>query len=234
MNIKHSVNAPALSGKRSMLRRFVTMASAASVLMLGVVAQADGGTKNGFTLSTFAGVGSGYTGKLEVKGDGKFTAKDDGNNIVFTSNVADGELNMKDGRQKHTVGDDSKLGLKKGQKVTLTIEKSKLTFPDAGKESSGSAPGTLHMLGMDSKVNVKYKVKEEGGKYTIQSAAFDFKYTNHLPITEDDKKKIAKGELDPKKDADTIEKDKRVCLMLVCVNPVVSINITGGVVDAKK
>ena len=130
MNTKHSVNA--LSGKRSLLRRFVTVATAASVLMLGVVAQADGGGgKGSFELTTVAGVGDSYTGKLDVKGDGKFSVNEEGGNLVFTSKVGDGELNMKDGRQKHTVGDDSKLGLKKGHKVKLTIEKSKLTFPEA-------------------------------------------------------------------------------------------------------
>jgi hypothetical protein len=208
MNTKHSVNAP--SGKRSMLRRFVTVAAAASVLMLGVVAQADGGGRGSFALTTIAGVGDGYTGKLDVKGDGKFTVKDEGDKLVFISNVADGELNMKDGRQKHTIGDDSKLGLKKGQKVRLTIEKSKLTFPEAGKEASGSAPGKLSMLGKESNVTVKYSVKEDGGKYTIKNASFDFDYTKH----------VADG--------------KKVCLMLVCVKPMVSITITNGVIEAKK
>ncbi|HXK18533.1 MAG TPA: hypothetical protein VNG33_12055 [Polyangiaceae bacterium] len=208
MNTKHSVNA--LSGKRSLLRRFVTVAAAASVLMLGVVAQADGGGKGSFELTTIAGVGDSYTGKLDVKGDGKFSVKDEGDKLVFTSNVADGELNMKDGRQKHTVGDDSKLGLKKGQKVKLTIEKSKLSFPEAGKESSGSAPGKLSMLGKESSVTVKYSVKEDGGKYVIKNASFEFDYTKH----------VADG--------------KKVCLMLVCVKPMVSISITGGVVEAKK
>jgi hypothetical protein len=210
MNTKHSVNA--LSGKRSLLRRFVTVATAASVLMLGVVAQADGGGggKGSFELMTIAGVGDSYTGKLDVKGDGKFSVTEEGGNLVFTSKVGDGELNMKDGRQKHTVGDDSKLGLKKGHKVKLTIEKSKLTFPDAGKEASGSVPGKLTMLGKDSNVTVKYTVKEDGGKFVIKNASFDFDYTKH----------VADG--------------KKVCLMLVCVKPTVSIHITNGVVETKK
>ena len=211
MNIKHSVNAPALSGKRSMLRRFVTVATMGA-LFLGVAsASADGGGGKGkFEIVTIAGVGDGYTGKLDVKGDGKFSVKEEGGNLVFTSNVADGELNMKDGRQKHTVGDDSKLGLKKGQKVSLIIEKSKLTFPEAGKEASGSAPAKVKMLGKESSVTVKYTVKEDGGKYVIKNASFDFDYTKHM----------ADG--------------KKVCLMLVCVKPVVSVKITDGVVEAKK
>ena len=211
MNIKHPVNAPALSGKRSMLRRFVTVATMGA-LFLGVAsASADGGGGKGkFEIVTIAGVGDGYTGKLDVKGDGKFSVKEEGGNLVFTSNVADGELNMKDGRQKHTVGDDSKLGLKKGQKVSLIIEKSKLTFPEAGKEASGSAPAKVKMLGKESSVTVKYTVKEDGGKYVIKNASFDFDYTKHM------------------------SDGKKVCLMLVCVKPMVSISISDGVVEAKK
>ncbi|HYP87121.1 MAG TPA: hypothetical protein VEQ59_03195, partial [Polyangiaceae bacterium] len=145
-----------------------------------------------------------------VKGDGKFSVKDEGDKLVFVSNVGDGELNMKDGRQKHTVGDDSKLGLKKGHKAKLTIAKSALTFPEAGKEASGSAPGELQMLGKKSNVTVKYTVKEDGGKYVIKSASFSFDYTKHT----------ADGE--------------RVCLIVVCVNPTVNVTITNGVVEAKK
>ena len=212
MNTKHSVNAPALSGKRSMLRRLVTAATLGA-LMLGVAtASADGGGggRGKFELVTIAGVGDSYTGKLDVKGSGKFNVKEEGGNLVFTSHVADGELDMKDGRQKHTVGDDSKLGLKKGQKVALIIEKSKLTFPDAGKEASGSVPGKVKMLGKESSVTVKYTVKEDGGKYIIKSASFDFDYTKH------------------------VSDGKKVCLMLVCVKPLVTIKITDGVVEAKK
>jgi hypothetical protein len=212
MNIQHSVNAPALSGKRSMLRRFVTIATMGALLMGVASAAADGGGKGQgkFSLTTVAGVGDSYTGKLDVKGDGKFSVHEEGGNLVFESKVGDGELNMKDGRQKHTVGDDSKLGLKKGAKVKLTIEKGKLTFPEAGKEASGSAPGKLSMLGKDSNVTVKYSVKEDGGKYVIKSASFDFDYTKHM------------------------SDGKKVCLMLVCVKPTVSISINDGVVEIKK
>ena len=206
MNTKHTVTA-----NRSMLRRFATIA-ALGAAMLGVAsASADGGGgKGNYAIKTYAGVGDSYTGKLDVKGDGKFTVKDEGSNLVFVSNVADGDLNMKDGRQKHTCGEDSKLGLKKGQRVTLTVPKSELTFPEAGKEASGSANGKLKMLGKEETVKVKYTVKEEGGKFTIKSASFDFDYTKH----------VADG--------------KKVCLMLVCVNPTVNVTITGGTVEAKK
>ena len=244
MNIKHSVNAPALSGKRSMLRRFVAVATMGA-LMLGVAsASADGPKGKGtFSLTTHAGVGKDYTGKLDVKGDGKFTVTEEGGNLVFTSAVADGDLNMKDGRQDHTVGSSSKLGIQKGHKVTLTIDKSKLTFPEAGKSASATVPGKLKFLGKESNVTVKYSVKEDGGKYRVTDANFDFKYTDHRSLSEkdlneikEDAKKEAGG--DAKKEAELVkaaaEKAKRVCLMLVCVKPSVNIKVGEFVVDTKK
>jgi hypothetical protein len=218
MNIKHSVNVPVLSGKRSVLRRFVTAATMGA-LLFGVASASADGKKEGkgtYTVTTIAGVGDGYTGKLDVKGDGKFRVQDEGGNLVFVSHIGGkGDLNMKDGRQKHTCGDengkDSKIpGMTKDTKVKVIIEKSKLTFPEAGKEASGSAPAKVQFLGKESSVTVKYTVKEDGGKYIIKSASFDFDYTKH----------VADG--------------KKVCLMLVCVKPIVTIKITDGVVDTKK
>ena len=215
MNIKHSVNVPALSGKRSVLRRFVTAATMGALLFGVATASADGKTegKGTYTVTTIAGVGDGYTGKLDVKGDGKFRVQDEGGNLVFVSHIGGkGDLNMKDGRQKHTCGDyqgkDSKIpGMTKDSKVKVTIEKSKLTFPEAGKEASGTAPAKVQFLGKESNVTVKYSVKEDGGKYIIKNASFDFDYTKH----------VADG--------------KKVCLMMVCVKPTVTINISNGVVD---
>jgi hypothetical protein len=215
MNIKHSVNVPTLSGKRSVLRRFVTAATMGA-LLFGVASASADGKKEGkgtYTVTTVAGVGDGYTGKLDVKGDGKFRVQDEGGNLVFISRIGGkGDLNMKDGRQKHTCGDengkDSKIpGMTKDSKVKVTIEKSKLTFPEAGKEASGTAPAKVNFLGKESNVTVKYSVKEDGGKYVIKSASFDFDYTKH----------VADG--------------KKVCLMLVCVKPTVTINISNGVVE---
>ena len=215
MNIKHSVNVPALSGKRSVLRRFVTAATMGA-LLFGVASASADGKKEGkgtYTVTTVAGVGDGYTGKLDVKGDGKFRVQEEGNNLVFVSHIGGkGDLNMKDGRQKHTCGDengkDSKIpGMTKDTKVKVIIDKSKLTFPDAGKEANGTAPAKVQFLGKESNVNVKYSVKEDGGKYVIKNASFDFDYTKH----------VADG--------------KKVCLMLVCVKPTVTINISNGVVD---
>jgi len=231
MNIKHSVNAPVLTSKRSTLRRFLAAAATAALLCgVGSASADDRGNGGGtFTITTIAGMGDNYTGKLDVKGDGKFKVRDAGPNLVFTSHIGFGELNMKDGRQKHTVGEDSKLGYKRGARVKLVIEKSKLTFPAAGQEASGTATGKLVVIakvkdkdkdgketdkdatvGQEETVNVKYTVKEEGGKYTIKSASFDFDYTKHTPD------------------------GKKVCLVLVCVKPTVTINAQGAAIEASK
>jgi hypothetical protein len=215
MNIKHSVNVPVLSGKRSILRRFVTTATMGALLFGVASASADKGKegKGTYTVTTIAGVGDGYTGKLDVKGDGKFRVQEEGANLVFISRIGGkGDLNMKDGRQKHTCGDengkDSKIpGMTKDSKVKVVVEKSKLTFPEAGKEASGTAPAKVQFLGKESSVTVKYTVKEDGGKYIIKNASFDFDYTKHA----------ADG--------------KKVCLMMVCVKPTVTINVSNGVVE---
>jgi hypothetical protein len=225
MNIKHSVIAPAHSGKRSMLRRLVA-AAATSALMLGVgSASADGASSKGvFHISTFAGMGESYTGKLKVNGDGDFVAKDDGSKLTFIVDVTEPKkkdqpapIRMKDGRQDHTVGSDSKIGLTWNQQIKLEIDKSGLTFPEPGKEASGNAGGILTMRGKPQKVTVNYKVKEEGGKYKILSASFTFDYTKH---TKDGKRACVGPDALPK--------------LQVCVNPTVNISVDPVTIDAKK
>lgn len=235
MNTTHPELTLAPSRKRSMLRRLVA-AAATSVLLLGVgSANADGnhgdhgghGDRGGdrvgrgaFEITTIAGIGDSYTGKLDVKGDGKFSVKEEGSKLVFTVHVIkpdkddDLPIRMKDGRQKHTVGEDSKIGLGWNQKITLEVEKSSLTFPEASKEASGKAPAKLTMMGKTQNVTISYKVKEEGGKFKILSASFDFDYTQHT-----------KGK-------------ERACvgpkIAQVCVRPTVNISVTRGFIDAKK
>ena len=94
--------------------------------------------------------------------------------------------------------------------VTLTVDKSKLKFPEAGKEEKGTVTGKLTMLKKTSDVSVTYKVKESGGKYTIDNASFTFDYTKH------------------------IEGGEKICLAVVCVKPNMNITISGGTVEVKK
>jgi len=176
MNIKHSVNAPALSGKRSMLRRLVTAATMGALLLGVASASADGGGGKGkFTLLGSA------TGGIAVKGKGKFKVKDVDGKLVFDASVGNcTDIEMADGRQEHTCGPKSKInGMKPDSIAKLVIEKSALKFPEAGKSSSGKAPGKVHFLGKSSDVNVEYKVEEKGGKYKVASASFKFDYTKH-------------------------------------------------------
>jgi hypothetical protein len=232
MNTQFSVNAPARSRSASLLRRFVATA-AMGVALLGVTAAfADDFPKeDNYSITTFAGATKSYLGKLSVRGSGKFTAKDDGANLVFTTvagngDDGNGEIHMLDKRQPHTVGPKSKVGLPTGHAITLKIEKSKLNFPADGQEASGEVPGTLSFRGVTKPIKkISYKVKGlGGGKYLITSANFSFKYTDHMPAT---------GKKD--QSAEDEELDRRVCLIGVCVAPSVTISVIKPVtVEAKK
>jgi hypothetical protein len=204
------------SDKRGALRRFVSGLAAVGALTLAAAAAQAGDSHGKFDIEGYAGVGEKYMAKLDVKGDGKFKAKDEGDKIVFTADVGKGdpELKMKDGRQKHTVGPESKIDIAAGTVVKLTVEKSKLTFPEAGKEASGSVPAKLEYNGKTQSVTVEYKVKEKDGKYIVKKASFSFDYTKHVRKS---------------------DKDKRACLAVVCVNPTVKIVVKQDVVvEAKK
>jgi len=206
MNIKHSVNAPALSGKRSMLRRLVTAATMGALLLGVASASADGGGGKGkFKIAGTA------TGGIKVNGSGKFTARDVDGKLVFDAHIGDcSDISMDDGRQEHTCGPKSKIsGMTPTAVAKLVIEKSALTFPAAGKTSSGKADGKVHFLGKESAVVVNYKVTESGGKYTVNAASFTFDYRKHA---------------------------NEVCLphTPICVNPTFTITAEDTVIEAKK
>jgi len=160
MNMTNRTPAPA-SSARSLLRRLMSVTTAACVLTVAAVSAADGEGHGKFNVSTIAGVGDNYTGKLDVKGDGKFKVKDDGANIVFKSHIGKGspDLTMKDKRQDHTTGKDNKLGLKPDTTATITVAKSGITFPEAGKKSNGTATGSLSYLGKSQDVKIKYTAR---------------------------------------------------------------------------
>ncbi|HEX2872154.1 MAG TPA: hypothetical protein VHP33_12875 [Polyangiaceae bacterium] len=205
MNIKHSVNVPALSGKRSMLRRLVTAATMGA-LMLGVVsASADGGGGRGkFKLEGSA------SGGIAVKGSGNFKIRDVDGKLIFDSKVGGcTDIVMDDGRQDHTckIGKTKINGMEADSVAKLVVEKSAIKFPEAGKSSSGSAPGKLHFLKKSSDVTVEYKISESGGKYKVSEASFKFDYTKHT---------------------------NEVCLAVVCVKPEFKVTVKDAEIDAKK
>ncbi len=212
MNMINRTPVTVSSSKRNMFRRLLSTTTAACVLTLASASAlaADGHGK--YTVTSIAGVGDSYTGKLDVKGNGKFKAVDDGANIVLTSKIGKGdpELTMHDKRQDHTTGKDNKLGLKGDTVATITIAKAGLTFPEAGKKTSGKVDGKLEYLGKSQKVSIDYSVREEGGKFIVEKASFKFDYTKHR----------ADG--------------SKVCLVVVCVRPTVEIVVTGATIEAKK
>jgi hypothetical protein len=172
MNNQHPVNAPARSGSKSLLRRFVAAATLSS-LMLGAVSAWAGGTGN-FELKSSAAAGT-----IPVTGSGSFTVADQGGTIVFSTTAGAIDMGI---RKKHTVGEQSKLTPKllANATISLTIDKSKLTFPAAGQTVSDKVvKGTFKMLGKDQPVDVHYSVKNDGGKYTLLKASFTLDYTRH-------------------------------------------------------
>jgi len=190
-----------------LLRRLLSVSVAAGALLLGVVAHADSGHGT-FSIAGVAGVGANYSNPVAVKGDGKFTLVGDAANVVLKAKAAD--ILMRDGLQSYTVGENSRIGLKSSNVITLTVAKSDLKLPEAGQQAASVAPGKLSMLGKTSTVTVKYVASEEGGKYAISLAGFDFDYTKHT----------ADGE--------------RACLMLVCVRPMVTIATSSAIVEVSR
>jgi polyisoprenoid-binding protein YceI len=165
MNIKPSANVPALSGKRSVLRRAITTAVAASALMLGI-ASAQAGDDNSFTVK-----GTAAAGTVPVEGKGKFDAKFDGDKLVLTVKVANLDMGMRKGHTRDA------FKIKDEDSIKITVDKSKLTMPEEGKEASGEAPGSLTIGGKTKDVKIKYSVKGEKEKFVIKSASFSFDYT---------------------------------------------------------
>jgi hypothetical protein len=198
MNTQHPVNAPAQSRSKSLLHRFVAVATVSS-LMLGVTTAWAGSTGN-FDLRSSAGAGT-----IPVTGTGKFNVEDKGSAILFSTTAGAIDMGI---RKKHTIGDDSKLvpKLLANAPITLSIDKLKLTFPAAGQHVDDKVvKGTFSMLGKTQEVNVKYSVKNDGGKYTLTKASFTLDYTKH---------------------------SKEVC-MGVCVKKEVDITVKEFVIDIK-
>lgn len=205
MNIKHSVNVPAHSGKHSMLRRLVTAATMGA-LMLGVLsASADeGGGRGSYTIEGKA------SGGIAVSGSGKFKIRDVDGKLVFNSKIGScADITMKDKRQKHTCDkDESKIvGMKPDSVAKLVVEKSAIKFPEPGKTSKGKAAGKVHFLEKSSDVTVDYEIAEKGGKFKVVNASFVWNYTKHT---------------------------NEVCLAVVCVKPEFTITVTDAEIDAKK
>jgi hypothetical protein len=208
MNIKPSATVPAISSKRTTLRRAITTAVVGCTLALGIASAQAGGASDG--KFSVAGV-AGFSKKGEedpkkdktiaVEGTGTFTAKFAGDDLVLTSD--DGNIDMGP-RQKHTKSEF----LKDNHKVELRIAKSALTFPKDGETKSGDADGKLTMArGKGMPVKIHYTVKDAGDKYEIQKAKFTFDHS------------AANG-------------GERVCLPLVktpCVYSKISVEASGSV-----
>lgn len=85
--------------------------------------------------------------------------------------------------------------------ATLTVDKTKLTLPADGKEAQGKVPGVFRYRDKDENVTVVYKGKRVGSEFQVLSATFSFDYTKHA-----------------------VEK---ICKIGVCVEPNVTVTVTG-------
>ncbi len=203
MNMEPSVNVPALPGKRSALRRVFTTAVAAGALMLGVAsAHADGDSGGTFNIEAKAGP----MGAIKVEGDGKFSAKFEGDKLVLT--VKQPQLHMKDKRQDHT---EKNFNLKNSD-VVITVDKGKLKLPENGKKTEGSAPGQLKLGSGTQPITINYTATGAEKSYSFE-ASFTFDHRKHTPRDEKDNKKPKHG-------------DGSICFMDLSVGPCVKEMVT--------
>lgn len=151
-----------------------------------------------FALAAYAGsLSSLGTGTAEVhaeaSGLGKFdgkvnsvSAKESDGKLVFVANLTEGmDMGIRDSdtRKKFKIStkEEVEKDEKKPTRATLIVDKSKLTFPENGKEAKGTVPGTLKLAGGSTSVDVTYKVSRTGSDYHVKEASFSFDYTKIVP-----------------------------------------------------
>jgi hypothetical protein len=189
-----------------MFRRIAVLAAAVSLTTFAIAADAafTGADKGRVKIDAEA---ESPVGKFSGKLDGVDVKEQDGK-LIFTTDLSS---RLKMGlRDKHTresfdIGESGKPG--KGNKVTLTVDKSKLKIPADNEKASGHVKGDLSMRGASQPVDIKYTVSRTGSDYHIKEAKFTFDYTVH------------------NKSADN--KEGKICKMTVCVLPQVTVTVEG-------
>jgi len=152
--------------------RRTALAVLCSALTFSAVASAALGGSGNYKVSAVAKV---PLGTVDIKGGGKFTAEEEGDNWVFKTNLKD-SLDVKE-RTEHA-REHFEMG--KHPKATLTIAKSALKLPE-DKPVKGTVKGDLKLHGTSKPVTVTYKVSKKDGGYTIEEASFTFDYTQYIP-----------------------------------------------------
>ena len=155
--------------------------------------------------AAFSGVDKGHV-KIDAvakPGLGAFSGEVEGVNVqeeggkLIFSSDLEGRLKM-GLRQDHS---KKAFETAKHRTVKLTVDKSKLKLPNDNDKASGEVTGDLTLHGVTKPVKVKYTVSRTGSDYHIKEAKFNFDYTNF--------------------------KVEKICKLGVCVEPNVSITVTG-------
>ena len=150
--------------------RFALITTTIAALTLSAMASADMKANSG----TVSFVLPGPIG-MTIKGSSpKLTVAEAGGKIVITvpflcGHDEDGDVGcFKTGiglRDRHLI---HYAGTKP---AVFSIEKSKLTIPDDGKNASGKVTGTLELNGTSAPQVINYKVSRAGGEYTVSGDA---------------------------------------------------------------
>jgi len=111
--------------------------------------------------ATFTAFG---VGGLKIEGGATdFKVKDDGGKLVIKAKIKD----MKTGmglRDKHT---NKYLEAEKFPEAELTVDKSKLKFPEDKKTVSAKASGSFKMHGVSKEETFEYTVERHGSDYIV-------------------------------------------------------------------
>ena len=195
-----------------MFRRIAVAAVAVCLTTFAIAADAafNGVDKGHIKIDAVAKPGLGaFSGDVEgvdvKEADGK---------IIFTSDLGS---RLKMGlRESHC---KEAFEVKKHPTVVLKIDRSKLKLPADNEKVSGEVMGDLTLHGVtngvrnkDDKpepVKVKYTVSRTGSDYHIKEAKFTFDYTKYIA-----------------KPGEPAESGK-ICKLGVCVDPKVTITVTG-------
>ena len=147
--------------------RFAIITTTLAALSLSALASADmkhagdGGLE--FSLP-------GGTAGLKIEGKStEVTANETGGKVTIVVKIDCGETGcIKTGidkRDEHLV---KYLEGKKFPTATMTVDKSKLTLPDDGKETEGKTTGELKLHGVTKTVPITYKIKRTGSDYHVR------------------------------------------------------------------
>jgi polyisoprenoid-binding protein YceI len=167
-------------------------AAAAVALTFAFVAQADLENAGEGKVEIHA-VAKPALGKFSGELDG-VTAKERDGKLVFVAELPRGlKMGMRDSHTREVFKVD------KHKQVKLSVDKSKLTFPEDNKKVEGEVKGDLTLHGVTKPVTVKYVAKRTGSDYHLKGTSFSFNYTDF-----------------------GVEK---ICKLSVCVEPQVTIRV---------